>query len=79
MDGMAYQIVRYLQQHGEAEVIEIARRVFGKHAVTKVNRWQLEIGIYYRLLEMSELVLNSSPMPKAPLEERVEASRWKLK
>lgn len=79
MDKLAYKIVRYLRQHGESPVIDITRKVFGKHSVTKANDWSFGLGIYYKLLEMNELVTNINAMPDASLKEQVESSRWKLK
>ena len=73
------EIVYYLKRKGGARSIqEITRGVFNPRLLNKANMLEFSTKVYYALLRMSE-VANTVPLQQGTLEDKMKASRWKLK
>ncbi len=73
------EIIYYLERkRGERSVQEITRGVYNPKLLNKANMGELSGKVYFALLRMKE-VTNLHPLDQGNLEEKMKASRWKLK
>jgi hypothetical protein len=78
MGTIQNHIIGYLREHRGSSVEAIVFGVYSAKVVNKANLWRLSAQIDSVLPGTSEAI-NISPLPKASLEDRINASRWKLK
>ncbi len=73
------EILYYLKrQRKERSVQEITRGVYNPKILNKSNMGEVSGKVYFALLRMME-VINLHPVDQGTLQEKMKASRWKLK
>ncbi len=73
------EIIYYLKrQRKERSVQEITRGVYNPKILNKANMGEISGRVYFALLRMKE-VINVKPLEQGTLNEKMKASRWKLK
>ncbi len=73
------EIIYYLRdKRGERTVQEITRGVYNPTLLNKANFAEISGKVYFALLRMREVV-NTNPVDRGSLADKMNSSRWKLR